>query len=281
MKFNNFFYVFLFLTLFVFNIFSEDTARLVIGVTPWGDRVEMNNFYKPFVDYVSEKMQIPVSLYIAGSYSDLGDKLDDGEVHFGIFSPTAYVLAKNRNSKIKYIATTVKNDSPYYYGYIIARKDSKIKKIKNLKGKKFCFTDKTSTSGYKYPMLIFKKNKISAEKFFKEIIFVKTHDDSLEAVYNGIVDAGAVSGAFENYIYRDKLIAIDKTPPIPLDAVVANGFMDQKSINLFKKIILSLNKDTKNKDGALILEKLYFQGFVEKDDHFYDVVRDMLNEFGE
>ena len=266
---------------FTFSLYGAEPKLLVIGVTPWGDRVEMAASYKPFIDYISEEIGIPASLYIAQDYNELGAELANDNVHIGIFSPTAYVQAQDSYSELKYLATSVKNGAPYYYGYIVARADSKIKSKKKKKGKTFCFTDKSSTSVYKYPMLLFKKKKIDPEKFFKEIIFVKSHDDSLEAVYKGIVDAGAVSGAFENYIYKEELIAIDKTPPIPLDAVVVNKSLDDNLVKKIKKIFLSVNPNSKNANNELILEKLYFQGFVEKNYAFYNVVRDMLKEFDE
>ncbi len=272
---------FLMMAAFALFLYGEEPKLLVIGVTPWGDRIEMAASYKPFIDYISEELGIPVSLYIAKSYNELGAELADGSVHIGIFSPTAYVQAQDTYSELKYLATSVKNGAPYYYGYIITRADSKIKSIKKLKGKTFCFTDKSSTSGYKYPMLLFKKKKINPEKFFKEIIFVKSHDDSLEAVRKGIVDAGAVSGAFENYIHKDELRALDKTPPIPLDAVVVNKSLDGNLIKKIKKLFLSVNPNSKNANNELILSKLYFQGFVEKSNSFYNVVRDMLKEFNE
>lgn len=272
---------FLMMAAFALFLYGEEPKLLVIGVTPWGDRIEMAASYKPFIDYISEELGIPVSLYIAKSYNELGAELADGSVHIGIFSPTAYVQAQDMYSELKYLATSVKNGAPYYYGYIITRADSKIKSIKKLKGKTFCFTDKSSTSGYKYPMLLFKKKKINPEKFFKEIIFVKSHDDSLEAVRKGIVDAGAVSGAFENYIHKDELRALDKTPPIPLDAVVVNKSLDGNLIKKIKKLFLSVNPNSKNANNELILSKLYFQGFVEKSNSFYNVVRDMLKEFNE
>ncbi|HPY87658.1 MAG TPA: phosphate/phosphite/phosphonate ABC transporter substrate-binding protein [Spirochaetota bacterium] len=272
---------FLMMAAFALFLYGEEPKLLVIGVTPWGDRIEMAASYKPFIDYISEELGISVSLYIAKSYNELGAELADGSVHIGIFSPTAYVQAQDTYSELKYLATSVKNGAPYYYGYIITRADSKIKSIKKLKGKTFCFTDKSSTSGYKYPMLLFKKKKINPEKFFKEIIFVKSHDDSLEAVRKGIVDAGAVSGAFENYIHKDELRALDKTPPIPLDAVVVNKSLDGNLIKKIKKLFLSVNPNSKNANNELILSKLYFQGFVEKSNSFYNVVRDMLKEFNE
>lgn len=271
--------LFLIITALAFSLYGEDPKLLVIGVTPWGDRIEMAASYKPFIDYISEETGIPVSLYIAQDYNELGTELANNNVHIGIFSPTAYVQAKDSFSELRYLATSVKNGNPYYYGYIVVRADSNIRSIKKLKGKIFCFTDKSSTSGYKYPMLLFKKKKINPEKFFKEIIFVKSHDDSLEAVYKGIVDAGAVSGAFENYIYKDELRAIDKTPPIPLDAVVVNKSLDDNLVKKIKEIFLSVNPSLKNANNEIILDKLYFQGFVEKNDAFYNVVRDMLREF--
>ncbi|HQJ05680.1 MAG TPA: hypothetical protein PLI57_04820, partial [Spirochaetota bacterium] len=65
------------------------------------------------------------------------------------------------------------------------------------------------------------------------------------------------------------------------DAVVVNKSLDGNLIKKIKKLFLSVNPNSKNANNELILSKLYFQGFVEKSNSFYNVVRDMLKEFNE
>ena len=79
-----------------------------------------------------------------------------------------------------------------YYSMIITRVDAGLNTIQDLKGKSFIFNDPKSTSGYLYPMVMLKKVGIKMEDF-SEVSHVTRHANSLLAVYNKQVDAGAIS----------------------------------------------------------------------------------------
>jgi phosphonate transport system substrate-binding protein len=82
---------------------------------------------------------------------------------------------------------------PSYKSIIIARKDSPIKSINDLKGHTYAFVDPGSTSGYMVPAAAFKKLGITPEKDFKQVMYSGGHDATIVAVGEGKVNAGAVA----------------------------------------------------------------------------------------
>jgi phosphonate transport system substrate-binding protein len=75
---------------------------------------------------------------------------------------------------------------------IVTRKDSKLHKLEDLKGKRFAFVDEKSTSGYLYPRVMFKKKKINTATYFKETYFAGNHQAAIMDVVNKKADAAAV-----------------------------------------------------------------------------------------
>ena len=82
------------------------------------------------------------------------------------------------------IAETTKSGRTYYHSQIIARKDSGIKTVNDLKGKTFAFVDPTSTSGHLFPKAGLIKLGIDPDTDFGRVIFTGSHDANALAVAN-------------------------------------------------------------------------------------------------
>ena len=75
----------------------------------------------------------------------------------------------------------------YYQGQIIAHVDSGISSVADLNGKKFAYTDPSSTSGYMFPKKILKENSVT----LSDEVFATKHDNVVTMIYQRQVDAGA------------------------------------------------------------------------------------------
>src|SRR5438876_219161 len=185
----------LFAGLVASSIAAQDYPRraqeLKFGFTPVLSEPEMRTEFEPLMNYLSESLGQKVTLYIAKDYGDLRTQMKNGSVDIGSFSPFAYVDAA-RGGKIRIIAQSIIEGSTTYRGLIVARKDSGLKSIAELKAKRFAFVDPKSASGYVYPRAMLIEKGINPETFFKKTIFAGTHDKVIAAVLEGRVDAGAI-----------------------------------------------------------------------------------------
>ena len=96
------------------------------------------------------------------------------------------------------ILTTVQTDgSTGYYSIMVARKDSGITKLEDLKGKKLGFADPDSTSGYLIPVTSLPKSLGGAtvKDYFAETGFGGGHENLVLEVLKGTFDAGTTFGS--------------------------------------------------------------------------------------
>jgi len=256
--------------------------KIVFASTPYLGEGLLKDEYEPFVAYLSEKLGRPTEFRLVDSYEEMIRLIGTSEVHLGVLSPLSYVRAKNSQPGLHLLASQVANGAVTYSAYIIARSDSGIDDLKALKGKRFGFVDKLSTSGYLYPMAEFTSLGIVPETFFSGVEFAGDHEKLIEWVIAGKVDAGATSSSVYN-IMRGKssngqgIAIIGKSGRIPYDAVVANARLDPLLVKAARQAILSLN--TQNEQGRRVLRgPTHINGFVPAEDSLYSDVRRALKE---
>lgn len=127
----------------------------------------------------------------ATSYSSVIEAQRTGNVDIGQYGPFSLVTAQNSGVKITPIAaeTTAKGTAPGYHSYGITRPGSGINSIADFKGKKVCFVDPDSTSGFLYPSAALIDAGLDPSKDVTQVI-AGGHDASALAVLNGQCDAG-------------------------------------------------------------------------------------------
>lgn len=219
---------------------------------------------------------------------------------FATLHTFAYILAKTiKKLDVEPILTVVRGENERsYVGQIIARADSGINTIKDLNGKKFAYTDPSSTSGFLLPRKLFQENNIK----LGETVFGKKHDSVVAMVYQGQVDAGATyyspplkdkDGKLE---YRDARVRVKTQFPDVLDKVKIIGFTNetpnepwvirrglykdaQKDEKVRKLVTEALIKYSETKEGHDALAGYYdITGVVPAKDSIYDGIREVVLE---
>jgi len=255
---------------------SAAAQELKFGFTPVLSEAEMRAEFEPLMTYLSDAIGEKVVLYIAKNYGDLRTQMEAGAVDIGSFSPFAYVDAA-RGGKVRIIAQSILEGSATYRGLIVARKDSGLKTVADLEGKRFAFVDPKSASGYVYPRAMLVEKGVTPERYFKETIFAGGHDKVIAAVLEGQVDAGAIyDGALRvektKGVPTENLVTLASTDPIPHDAIAVRIGMDEA---LAKKIQAALVDLDKAEAGRRVIanSKKKLTGHVIAEDSLFDVVR--------
>lgn len=148
--------------------------ELVIGLIP-----EMNVFkqmerFRPLSEYLSEKTGVKVRLTILSRYGGIIKRFRSHHLDgafFGSFTGAAAIEILG----VEPIARPINLDgSSTYHGYIFVRKDSNIRKVSDMKGKKMVFVAKATTAGYVFPVAYFKENGVKdINSFFSEYYFFR------------------------------------------------------------------------------------------------------------
>ena len=170
-----------------------------------------------------------------------------------------------------------------YYSYIIVPGDSPAQSLEDLRGKTFAFTDPLSLTGYYSVVYMLYKMGETPGHFFRKVIFTYSHDRSMKAVAEKLVDGAAVDSLVYDYLleeepfYREKVKVIASSPPYGIPPVVVPPHMDPQLKAQLRDVFLHMHED---EEGRLILRQLRIDRFVEPDERVYEPVSRMMEELG-
>jgi len=207
------------------------------------------------------------------TYDEVINKIGTKQADIGYIGAFGYVEARD-NFGVRLIARTYgKKRKDSYYSMIITREESSLNTLQDLKGKSFVFNDPKSTSGFLFPMVALKKAGIKMEDF-SEVKHVTRHANSLLAVYNKHVDAGAISSTAKEKVNIDfsKIKILWKSGPIYKGPWIANKDLSDEQ---FYKIQSALLKISNYKDAEKIFKDLGTKGFIKGLDMDYDNIREV------
>lgn len=251
----------------------KENNEIIIGVNPFTSPENIKNMYAPILSKTCQEIGCRARTIIVKDYETLNNWIRDSKIDIGWFSPFAYVKAKEKSNIIP-LVTPVVNGKDSYLGYIIARKNSGIHRVNDLKGKAFGYVDKNSASGYLFAKNIMAENNLFDEDLSKTI-FLGSHDKVIQAVLSGEVEAGSTySEAFDLAVKQglpmDQLEIIIKTDPIPKDVIAARENMPKDLWESLKNTLVNFH----NEDNI----KTPVEAFVESKDSNYDIIRNISND---
>lgn len=249
---------------------------LRFGYTPVFPEAEMRAEFEPVNEYLSEAIGRSVTLFIAKSYGDLRAEMEAGRVDLGSFSPFAYVDAA-RGAKITLIAQSILDNSAFYRGVIIVRRDRGIAKLADLEGRRFAFVDAKSASGYVYPRAMLIEKGLDPAKFFREAVFGGNHGKVVAMVLRGEVDGGATYDGALPYAKGqgervEDLAVIAETDPIPHDAITVRADLDPALAAKVQAALVAFAASEKGK-AIIARSKKKLSGYVVAEDAKFEVVR--------
>ncbi|HHC9505589.1 TPA: phosphate/phosphite/phosphonate ABC transporter substrate-binding protein [Staphylococcus aureus] len=243
---------------------------------------------KPLEKLLSKELGIPVKVSVSTNYNTIVEAMKSKKVDVGFLPPTAYTLAHDQKAAdlllqaqrfgVKEDGSASKELVDSYKSEILVKKDSKIKSLKDLKGKKISLQDVTSTAGYTFPLAMLKNEAgINATKDMK-IVNVKGHDQAVISLLNGDVDAAAVFNDARNTVKKDQpnvfkdTRILKLTQAIPNDTISVRPDMDKDFQEKLKKAFIDI---AKSKEGHKIISEVYsHEGYTETKDSNFDIVRE-------
>ena len=248
--------------------------KLTIGLIPSEDSQAMIESSKQVLDDLQAKIGMPVVPFVATDYNGIIEALRSGKLDVAYLGPFSYVLATSvADVEAFSVAVTKKTGQSAYKSVILARKDSGIHSLADLKGHTFAFVDPSSASGHLFPKAGLEQAGFAPDSLFKRVIFSGSHDASILAVENKKVDAAAVadrifaSAVAKGVVKQDDFEIVWSSKPIPESPMVWRKALDPE---LKKKVAdaLASIKDVPWGDQGVL------NGFQPTTDASYDVVRD-------
>jgi phosphonate transport system substrate-binding protein len=234
---------------------------------------------------LSKELGVEVDFVQATDYAGIIEAQIANKVDIAMYGPFAYYIAKVNGAKIEPSVAQISKagGTPGYYSYGIAKGDSSITKIDDFKGKKVCFVDPGSTSGFLYPSAGLLAAGIDPKTGVTPV-FAGGHDAAALSVKNGTCDAGF---AFDDMV--DKTLpgkgdlkpgdvkVVWKSELISASPMAVRTALPESLRATIQKLMLEKgNKDALLKDGYCTGEcKLDSNayGWVKVDESTYDGIR--------
>jgi phosphonate transport system substrate-binding protein len=236
-------------------------------------------------DLIYAETGLVVDTNVATEYAGVIEAMcaDPPKAHMASLATFSYILAADRGcAETELVA--VRFGSPTYNGQLIARADSGITGVADLKGKTFCRPDPLSTSGWIIPMLTMRAAGIDTDTDLAQVVETGSHDAVVASVYNGDCDAGATYVDARTRIedehadVMDVVSVIGVTTDIPNDGV---QYVPSFPRQLRDQLNAALLKIAATEEGAEALNTAYQWNALEPHyDTFYDPFRQVLDASG-
>ncbi|MGG7465421.1 MULTISPECIES: phosphate/phosphite/phosphonate ABC transporter substrate-binding protein [unclassified Plantibacter] len=259
--------------------FAVDDQTLVFGVVP--DSVSTQTNYQPLMDYIAKETGKKVEYHESTDYAALIEAAVAGKIDVASFSGFTYVTAVNNGAKITPISSIVtkQGQEPGYYSEAIVPKSSSITKLEEFKGKKVCFVDPSSTSGYLFPSYNLLNAGIDPEKDVTPV-FAGKHDVSVTKTGEGVeCEAGFAEDS--EVAKSDKVKVIDKTM-VPGAPIVVSDTLPKDVRETLTKTLGEVTIDQIIKAGIKGADsdafRATFYATSPVDDKYYDTIRDICKK---
>lgn len=234
-------------------------------------------YYKDILDYISRKIDAPIELVQRDTYDEVNHLVKDNKIHAAFVCSGAYIDG-HKEFGMELLVAPVAYGKSYYSSYVIVPADSKARKLEDLRGKRYAFTDPMSNSGKLVPTYMLATMGETPDSFFAITIFTYSHDKSIEAVAYNLVDGASIDSLIWDYMdatnpeFTSKTRVIKKSPPYGIPPVVVPRELDHKVKKKLQEILLNMHLDA---EGKIILEKVKIDRFIVIEDRAYDSIREM------
>lgn len=242
--------------------------------------------YARLLEYLGEKLDRPVELIQGSTYAEINELVRIGRVDLAFVCTRAY-LEGQRDFGMELLVAPQVRGKTVYYSYLVVPASSRspepvegeARTLADLRGKTFAFSDPLSNSGHLVPVYQLRRMGERPETFFRKTLFTYSHDNSIKAVAEKLVDGAAVDSLVYDYLQARQPEAIAGTRviqrfgPYGIPPVVVHPDLDPEFKAQLRDLLLSMDTDP---EGQAILNELLIDRFVVVADSLYDSVRDMM-----
>lgn len=231
---------------------------LILALPPSANSKEQLDAAKVIASQLTERTGYAVVTVVPETYTALVDALANGNAHIVLLDPYAYELAYQRSlvSAVygvlkdgkgaygaQFLATRKGGFTSYFDGRAGKNTEAAPVALAQFAGKKPCWSDETSPSGYVIPLGYLNKNQIVT----KPPAFVEGHPTVVRSLYaSGICDFGAtyidarkfpsLEDQFPDLI--EQVIVVWQIPAIiPYDVLALSTNVPQPMHDLFARLI--------------------------------------------
>ncbi|OBB59046.1 phosphate starvation-inducible protein PhoH [Mycobacterium sp. 852013-51886_SCH5428379] len=275
---------------------------LTLAAVPAENSADMRASYDPLIKLLEKETGSKVEFVQASDYAGVVEGMIADNVDLAFFGPFAYVVAGLNGAKITPLGAVIEQEGaePGYQSYGLARADNAaVNGLADFAGKKVCFVDPSSTSGFLYPSAGLIEAGVITSGSEADIsaamtpIYAGGHDASALSIKNGDCDAGFAFDSMvdETMVQKGDLAPGDlktvwKSEMIAGSVFAANDKLGPDAIGQLRTIFTEkANAEVMEAEGlcegdACLITDERAWGVVPIEDSAYDGVRKVCDVTG-
>ncbi|GBD98340.1 tetrathionate sensor histidine kinase TtrS [bacterium BMS3Abin07] len=250
---------------------TTNGQQLVFIIIPVENVSIMYEKFLPLKEYLEKAVSRRIVLKIAQNYQEAIDSIGTGQAHLAYLDPSSYCEARHMYNVIP-IAKTIRAGASTYRSVIAARKDSMIERIVEARGKRLALGNKSSSSSYLIPAVMFKEVGINL-KDFDTVDFLEEEDRIALSILAKRHDIGGLSERVASKYIEAGLKIIKISEAIPQYSICAYKGLPADMISRLKKALFSINEQ---QNTGFLTDMKDIDGFAPAKDRDFDVVRVMI-----
>jgi len=263
-----------------------DGPPIRIGYMNCNSEVETQKRFRPLTAYLEQQLGRPCEA-VPVDTQDFEPRFAAGDFTFTHGNSLLYIILRE-NYGLQLIATEQRGQfGARTAGSIIVRRDSPIKSLEDLKGKRMLFGPQLAPTGYlaQYDLMLQAGFDPEVELDYYAIPHgAYKHEKVIYGVYFGDYDVAAAPSldlelmTREGRIFADDFRVLAQSEIIPYCTFGAAKDVDPELVKQFRKALLDLTPETTVKiDGEVlkVLDSAWIDGFETLLDQDYDPIRAM------
>lgn len=258
----------------------NENSTLVLGVHPLFNPEKLFRVFTPLAEYLSQHLPgVHIVVEASKDYLAYDEKLQRNEFDLILPNPYQTVMAM----KVGYEVIAKAGTDQQFRGIILVRKDSNIRQISDLKGKRISYPAPSALAATMMPQLFLVNHGLDI-RTDTATYYVGSQESSMMNVYLKHTDAAATWPIPWQQLQRDKpLIADELRMAWQTETLPSISFMYlTRKINtdLAHNIQrLLLNLDPTQAEDRRILNGIGIEKFFSANNATYDPIKDFLQHF--
>lgn len=261
----------------VIPVHTHSGPTLHVAVAAMTSPQTTGRLYRDLLMLIGKKLHYTVEFIQRPTYTEVDKMLEQNQVDVAFVCSGSYALGHDLYGLELLVIPVIEGKTTYNSDIIVA-KDSPFQTIEDLRHQSFAFTSKTSNTGCLAPTHLLALQGESSDTFFAKTIMSHGHDNSVQAVANGLVDAAAVDSLIldhmiiENNPYALNVRVINTSEDFAIPPVVVPKQLDPQLKQQLREFFLQAHTTA---EGQRILNALRIDYFTLGDDSDYNSIREM------
>jgi phosphonate transport system substrate-binding protein len=261
---------------------ASESQVLRVSAIPDEAPTELQRKFAPLGAYLEKQLGMPVKFVPVTDYAATVEGLAGKHIDLVWYGGFTFVQARRRTGNA--VPLVQRAEDARFHSKFIARVDSGIESLADLKGKTFAFGSVSSTSGHLMPRHFLRLAGIDPDKDFARYSFSGAHDATVKWVEAGKVDAGALNESVWEKLVEAKKVDLSKvkvvytTPDFYDYNWTVRGDMQPALREKIRKAFLAL--DSANPEHKAILDLQRASRFIDTNSENYRGIEEAAKQAG-